>query len=186
MKQTTSLLPVLLIGWAGTSVIAAPASNDQLVFGHSSPVVHTDGHGGPQDQDPGPFHPLHHLSALSPYFVPGKAITRLPNPTCNVTTSSILIRHSSIMSNDGDREGFMQPFIEKVSEWQDDVFYQPPKGWSLEKEVKKWTKSETGSYDEDVSERKWWFLQDWETPIDAKYDGKLSEQGKRDSKVRAN
>ena len=124
---------------------------------------------------------------MSPYYIPSKEITPLPNPTCNVTTTSILIRHSAIMSNDDDREQFMQPFIDRVASWRNNssedhgVFPVPPEGWKLEDQVEGWKKD--GVYDGDVGVRKWWFLNEWETPVKEEIDEKLSERGKEDAFV---
>jgi hypothetical protein len=108
-------------------------------------------------------------------------VTPLPNPTCNVTTTSILIRHSAIMSNDDDREEFMQPFIDKVAGWESDVYPQPPAEWNMTDEIKRWKRE--GTFDGDVGERKWWFLSQWKTPIEEKIDEKLSDRGKEDAFV---
>lgn len=115
------------------------------------------------------------------HIVPSPTVTPLPNPTCNVTTTSILIRHSAIMSNDDDREEFMQPFIDKVADWESDVFPQPPAEWNMTDEIKRWKRE--GTFDGDVGERKWWFLSQWKTPIEEEIDEKLSDRGKEDAFV---
>lgn len=85
------------------------------------------------------------------------------------------------MSNDDDREEFMQPFIDKVSTWDASVFPQAPEGWNVEDEIKRWKKE--GTFDADVGVRKWWFLKEWETPIKEEIDEKLSDRGKEDALV---
>jgi hypothetical protein len=118
---------------------------------------------------------------MSPYFVPSKEITPLPHPSCNVTTASILIRHSAIESNDDDREQFIQPFVDKVAGWGEEVFPQAPEEWNRDDEIKRWKKE--GTWDGDVGERKWWFLKDWETPVTEEVDEVLSDKGKIDAFV---
>lgn len=125
------------------------------------------------------FDPLHHLSALSPFYIPASKATPLPYPTCNVTTTSILIRHSAIKVNDEDYEQFIEAFVDKVSEWDNLLFPQPPAGWSREDEIKRWKKE--GTYDGDVSARKWWFLKDWEAGVSMDDAEVLSDRGKDDS-----
>ena len=75
----------------------------------------------------------------------------------------------------------MQPFIDKVAGWESDVFPQPPADWNISDEISRWKRE--GTFDADVGERKWWFLQQWQTPIKEEIDEKLSDRGKEDAFV---
>ncbi|KAJ9109297.1 hypothetical protein QFC21_000626 [Naganishia friedmannii] len=120
------------------------------------------------------INPLKHLSAISPFFIPTEEPTPLPNPTCNITTASFLIRHSSIMGNDDEFEMTMQPFIWKVGNFSDDVF--PSKDELAQARMRM-----RGGEDEDVGVDKWQFLRDWKTPVEEETLEKLSKRGSDDA-----
>ena len=59
------------------------------------------------------FNPLHHLSAISPYFIPHPN-SNSPPEGCVISRATILVRHGSITANDDEFEETMEPFIDKL------------------------------------------------------------------------
>lgn len=80
-----SLLQLACLVVAASAAQAAPA---QVVLGGEDAIVNV-------------FDPLHHLSAISPYFQAMHEQTPLP-PTCKVKSAALLIRHSAIIANDDE------------------------------------------------------------------------------------
>lgn len=121
------------------------------------------------------------LSAISPFFIPTEEPTPLPNETCNITSASFLIRHSSIMGNDDEFELTMQPFIWKVGNFSDDVY-------PTEEELKAWhvrtVRGDVGVLEEEVGVDRWAFLKDWKTSVKEETLEKLSKRGSDDAEVR--
>lgn len=120
------------------------------------------------------------LSAISPFFIPTEEPTPLPNETCNITSASFLIRHSSIMGNDDEFELTMQPFIWKVGNWSADVY-------PSEDELRAWrglkASGQVTVLEEEVGVDRWTFLRDWKTSVKEETLEKLSKRGKDDSEV---
>ncbi|KAI5451922.1 hypothetical protein NCC49_001223 [Naganishia albida] len=124
------------------------------------------------------INPLKHLSAISPFFIPTEEPTPLPNESCNITSASFLIRHSSIMGNDDEFELTMQPFIWKVGNFSHDVY-------PSEEELRTWrgmkARGEVGVLEEEVGVDRWTFLKDWKTSVKEETLEKLSKRGSDDS-----
>ncbi|GHJ85260.1 hypothetical protein NliqN6_1662 [Naganishia liquefaciens] len=122
--------------------------------------------------------PLKHLSAISPFFIPTEEPTALPNESCNITSASFLIRHSSIMGNDDEFEMTMQPFIWKVGNFSHDVF-------PTEDEVRAFrerkARGEVTIMEEEVGIERWSFLRDWKTPVKEETLEDLSKRGANDA-----
>jgi acid phosphatase len=60
------------------------------------------------------FDPLQHLAGISPYFEDPLLDPKAPQG-CNVTRTSMLVRHASIFANDFDYETYIEPFVEKLA-----------------------------------------------------------------------
>jgi acid phosphatase len=59
------------------------------------------------------FDPLQHLAGIAPYFEDPVLDPSAPQG-CNVTRTSMLVRHAAIYANDFDWESAMEPFVEKL------------------------------------------------------------------------
>ncbi|KAL7414292.1 histidine phosphatase superfamily [Mrakia frigida] len=139
----SSLLPLTCVLAALSVVQAAPATQQQVTFdsSNSANIVNL-------------FNPLHHLSAIAPYWQAVHEPTPLP-PTCTVKSAALLIRHSAILANDDEWYQTMKPFEDKLKNLSKSAF--PTTG-------------------------PWAFLKDWESPITEKKLEVLSARGKRDAK----
>lgn len=110
---------------------------------------------GPRTEQSG-FVPVHHLSAISPYFRPHPEVSNLPPTGCVISRAVVLVRHSSITANDDEYDETMGPFIEKLES------FPHREGFSDIKELA--------------------FLKSWLTPVNDSNLEEATDPGRADAK----